>query len=551
MKKNIFSKVLLFLYLASVTIFTQGQGFDPQVQNHLQKILDSFQNNPANPFVGGMSAAINVDGLAEWQGATGYGARNVDQENNLLPRGTVFTVQSTSRIYSVTKTFTGALVLELVKEGAFSLEDPVSKYLPFLQAVNPELNTSVTIRQLLAHESGYSDYTDEIQLQIAVAFDPTHTWTPYEMAYFVHQINTPGAERRYSSTNYILLGAIIEAATGKTIEQLFRERFFIPLHLNSMYLGGREAHGNREALVAPHDNISAFNPVFQYTGQPTFPDAYTNISRFPMTSIVSLAFTGGGIVSNVAELAEWGNALYGGRATSQSTIDQMLKSISSTPDKDGDYLGYGVIKSKRISATEDFIGHDGTAPGYRSVMYYQPDRKMTIVVLTNYHGANAYKVAKALYEALPAFLCGNENRKEGKINICFNGESICVDRNAAGGLIKRGGYLGGCNSLVSIARGTQSVNIGSKQPDNLMMYATPNPFSNQLSLSFKLPQSGPVTVGLYDLNGRLVADIFKGNGEKGISKQVTLNAGTLPAGIYISRLEASGEKIEKKIVLIR
>ena len=550
MKKNIFSKVFLFLYLASVTLFTQGQGFDPQVQNHLQKILDSFQNDPANPFVGGMSAAINVDGLAEWQGATGYGARNVDQENNLMPGGTAFTVQSTSRIYSVTKTFTGALVLELVKEGAFSLEDPVSKYLPFLQAVNPGLTTSVTIRQLLAHESGYSDYTDEFQLQVAVAFDPTHIWTPYEMASFVHQINTPGAERRYSSTNYILLGAIIEAATGKTVEQLFRERFFSPLHFNSMYLGGREAHGNREALVAPHDNISAFNPVFQFTGQPTFPDAYTNISRFPMTAIVSLAFTGGGIVSNVTELAEWGNALFGGRATSQSTIDQMLNSISSTPDKDGDYLGYGVIKSKRISATDDFIGHDGTAPGYRSVMYYQPDRKMTIVVLTNYHGANAYKVAKALYEAMPAFLCGNENRKEDKINICFNGESICVDRKAAGGFIKRGAYLGGCNSQM-FARGSQSVNIGSKLQDNMFLHATPNPFSNQVSLSFKLPQTGHVTLGLYDSNGRLVADIFNGNGEKGITKQVTFHAGTLPAGIYTSRLQAAGATKEQKIVLRR
>jgi len=551
MKKNIFSKVFLFLYLASVTIFTQGQGFDPQVQNHLQKILDSFQNNPANPFVGGMSAAINVDGLAEWQGATGYGARNVDQENNLLPGGTAFTVPSTSRIYSVTKTFTGALVLELVKEGAFSMEDPVSKYLPFLQAVNPGLTTSVTIRQLLAHESGYSDYTDEIQLQVAVAFDPTHTWTPYEMAYFVHQINNPGAERRYSSTNYILLGAIIEAATGKTVEQLFRERFFSPLHLNSMYLGGRESHGNREPLVAPHDNISAFNPVFQYTGQPTFPDAYTNISRFPMTAIVSLAFTGGGIVSNAAELAEWGNALYGGRATSQSTIDQMVKSISSTPDKDGDYLGYGVIKSKRISATDDFIGHDGTAPGYRSVMYYQPDRKMTIVVLTNYHGANAYKVAKALYEALPAFLCGNENRKEDKINICFNGESICVDRKAAGGLIKRGAYLGGCSQSLPVAGKPQAVNIGSKLQENFIMTATPNPFTNQLNLSFKLAQSGPVTLGLYDLSGRLVADIFNGTGEKGITKHVIFNAGKLAAGIYISRLQTAGQTIERKIVLNR
>ena len=67
-----------------------AQGFSPSVQTRLQHIIDSFQNNLANPFVGGMSVAIKVDGLAMWQGATGYAARNVDAQNNLLPGGTPF-----------------------------------------------------------------------------------------------------------------------------------------------------------------------------------------------------------------------------------------------------------------------------------------------------------------------------------------------------------------------------------------------------------------------------------------------------------------------------
>jgi D-alanyl-D-alanine carboxypeptidase len=74
-------------------------------------------------------------------------------------------------MYSVTKTFTAALVLELAKEEVFSLQDPVSKFIPFLNAINPDLSSSVTIHQLLIHEKGYSSYSDEQMLQIAVVFN--------------------------------------------------------------------------------------------------------------------------------------------------------------------------------------------------------------------------------------------------------------------------------------------------------------------------------------------------------------------------------------------
>ncbi|MEO7048301.1 MAG: serine hydrolase, partial [Ferruginibacter sp.] len=166
MKKIIFTSALLFIIFSGLTLFTNGQGFSPTAQKRLQHVIDSFQNNAVNPFIGGMSAAIKVDGLAEWNGATGFAARNVDVNNNVIAGGTSFKVNTLSRIYSVTKTFTAPLVLELASEGAFRLDDLISKYIPF-NDINPGLNSNVTIRQLLAHESGYSDFTDEINLQIA------------------------------------------------------------------------------------------------------------------------------------------------------------------------------------------------------------------------------------------------------------------------------------------------------------------------------------------------------------------------------------------------
>ncbi len=551
MKKIIYHSALFILF-SGLAQFTNGQGFSAAVQKRLQSVIDSFQNNPAKPFIGGMSAAIKVDGLAEWEGATGYAARNVDEANNVAPGGTPFKVNTLSRIYSITKTFTSPLVLELANEGAFSLDDLISKYIP-VNAINPDLNSNVTIRQLLAHESGYSDFTDEINLQIAVAAQPTHVWTPYEMLSFVHQINPVGSVRKYSSTNYVLLGAIIETVTGKRVEDFYRHRFFNPVGLKSMYFDIREQNPTNRILAAPHDNISAFNPVFLQTGQPTFPDAYTNISAFPYTAISSLGFTGGAIISDVKDVAAWSSALFSGKATGRKILNTMLQSISPDADEDGDRLGYGVILSKKISGSYDFYGHDGNAPGYRSVMFYQPDKKLTLAILTNYHGADIYAIAKALYNVVPDFSCGNE--KNDKVTICFYGKNLCLPRIAASWFIAYGATLGACDEKCSVpfaredAASNSKLQIASNNPEATGVF--PNPFTTSVTFSFKLQKAGQASIRLYDMNGKMVARVFNGYVQKEIAQKANFDGSKLPAGIYISRLQTASGISEQRIVKIR
>jgi D-alanyl-D-alanine carboxypeptidase len=542
----------MLVYLALVFSQSQNgfaQGFSPKTTEKLKDVLKSFQSSSSSPVVGGISAAINVDGLGEWHDATGYSARNIDDQNNLLPGGTDFTPNTLSHVYSVTKTFTATLVLELVKEGAMKMEEPVSKYLPLLPSVNPNISSSVTISQLLAHESGYSDYSSEINLQIAVAFNPRHIWTPYEMVSFVHQIDPPGSRRKYSSTNYVLLGAVVEAATGRSIEHHFRSRFFTPLHLSSMYLAVREPKGNRGVLASPHDNISPFNPIFFLTGQPVFPDAYTNISRFPLDGIVSLAFTGGAIVSDAADLARWGNELFGGRASSAATLKTIMGSFSKVADEDGDKLGYGFFENTRISSTERFIGHDGNAPGYRSLMFYQPDRKMTIVVLTNFHGLDPYAVAKKLFEALPDFTCGNDNMKEDKVNLCFKGKAMCIARSAAAGFIEKGAYLGSCTANLNGNKHNEVVVELSETNTGQRLQAYPNPFNDHVDLRFQVNNSGPASLRIFDASGREVANLFQGVAQKGVNHRTRFMPGKLPAGTYIARLQTAFGFVETRVLI--
>lgn len=545
-------KITLLFVLLLTGVWTMAQGFSPNVEARLQQLLDSIQNSETNPVIGGMSVAINVDGLALWQGSTGYAARNVDAENNLLPGGVPMTKATVSHIYSVTKTFTAALVLELAREGAFSLEDPVSKYIPFLPFVNAELDGSVTIRQLMAHESGWSDYQNEPMIAIAVAAMPTHVFTPYEVLSLVHQVAPKGLPRRYSSTNYITLGAIIEIATGKPMETHYRERFFTPLGLNSMYLSIREPGMPGELLASPHDNFYPLNDIFAYIGSPLrFPFAFTNVSALPFTGIHSMAFTGGGLVSNAADMANWGNALYGGRATSTATLTTMIKSISDVPDPDGDYLGYGIYTNDNVSTTDYFYGHTGRAPGYRSIMWYQPDRQMTISVITNYSGLDTrlgglspYEIARVLYAALPNFIGGNDNRKEAKILLCFNGKEIMVARPAAAGFIKKGAYLGGCENkepmVIKELPVTQSV---------LTVY--PNPAYTQATFTIMPSEKGKVTLRLIDPQGQVKQVLFTGMLDKGVRQTVSLSTFQLAAGVYTAQLITPNGMKQQQLVIVK
>ena len=158
-------------------------------------------------------------------------------------------------------------------------------------------------------------------------------------------------------------------------------------------------------------------------------------------------------------MADWSSDLFSGRATGKPIINTMLKSISSAPDEDGDRLGYGLILSTKISSTDIFIGHDGNAPGYRSVMFYQPDKKLTLVILTNYHGADIYAIAKALYASIPDFTCGD--KEDDKVSICFRGKNLCLRRPLASWFISHGAFLGACEGC-SVPIANSNVELNSK-----------------------------------------------------------------------------------------
>jgi D-alanyl-D-alanine carboxypeptidase len=177
--------------------------------------------------------------------------------------GPPITTDDTFEVASITKTFTATTVLLLVEDGAFSLDDPLSSALPdwstgLLVVDGVDHTPGITVRQLLNHTSGLPDYwADPPYVQGGVnafleAFiaDPDRSWTPQEILAYVpdlEPIGTPGSTWHYSDTNYVLLGLIIERATGEPLRDAFRDRLFDPLALDDTWTSFREGRPLPEA----------------------------------------------------------------------------------------------------------------------------------------------------------------------------------------------------------------------------------------------------------------------------------------------------------------
>jgi D-alanyl-D-alanine carboxypeptidase len=139
------------------------------------------------------------------------------------------------RIASLSKAFSGATALSLVASGLLSLEDTIGRHLPAL----PESWHRITLRQLLNHTSGIPDFTASEEFVDAVIESPTSAPPPRALLEFVANEPlgfTPGSEFRYSNSDNIVVGLMVEAATGSTYDRALRRQVLQPLRLRSTSL---------------------------------------------------------------------------------------------------------------------------------------------------------------------------------------------------------------------------------------------------------------------------------------------------------------------------
>jgi D-alanyl-D-alanine carboxypeptidase len=245
------------------------------------------------------------------------------------------------RVGSATKTFVAAVALQLAGEGKLALSDSVERWLPGLVPNGG----AITIHQLLNHTSGLADYAnDEDDTFILEALaDRFRTWTPRELVAIATAqppLFAPGERWSYSNTGYILLGLIVEAASGKPLETELRERVFAPLRLRATSfdagprIAGRHAHGYSRFGAKHRFDISVINQTW--------------------------AGAAGAVASTVGDLARFQRALLDGRLLRPDLLAQMRTTVP-TGSRVQTY-GLGLIRFRHPCGT--FWGHGGETLGY-------------------------------------------------------------------------------------------------------------------------------------------------------------------------------------------
>jgi len=358
-----------------------------------QQALDSLHDR--HGFPGATAAYVWADGRS---GAAATGLADVESD-------TPMTLETRMLAASIGKTFVAATAVALAEEGVLDFDAPIGRWLGdrawFDRLPNHE---RITLRHLLTHRSGLSDHVHTEAFAAAVSrrwTDPGNPFPPDSLVQFIAgqpAVFPPGEGWAYSDTGYILVGLILEAATGRSYYDLVEERFLTPLRLT------RTWPSDRRHLPGIATGYTADNPFGWPTRSVTGGDT---LAWHP-----GIEWTGGGLVSTSGDLARWGAALFGGRALSSDALDRMLTATPIDPDAPEVRYGMGVA-IRRDSSFGPTYGHGGWIPGYTSSLRYYADPGVAIAFQINTDiglSDDTPSVVEAVEARLAETVLGSERR---------------------------------------------------------------------------------------------------------------------------------------------
>jgi D-alanyl-D-alanine carboxypeptidase len=345
----------------SDTVLTSGAGLPQMVERWRQRA-----DVPA------VTLAVEIPGRPLVLAAGGTGLR---------VGGTPVTVDAQFRIASITKTFVATVVLQLAQEGRLRLDDTLSQYVPTYPGGH-----RITLRHLLNHTSGVPDFELADHFGEGLLADRQRRWRTAEILALVTGVRpdfAPGTRYRYSNTGYVLLGEVIRAVTGSSWAAEVRRRIIDPLRLEHTYVAGAEPVPGA-VLPGYFDADNDGDEENIETGR-------------PWPSLETAEGPAGAIVSTAADLAAFGGALFRGRLLTPASLRQMLAEGPHHPRNTNYGLG---VEISRPDYRTTVWGHGGALPGFRSALWYVPQRDVVIVVLTNDWRANPQDLAELAMRAV-------------------------------------------------------------------------------------------------------------------------------------------------------
>ena len=343
-------KVTLALFVtiaAAVSAFSQDA-----VTTKVDEFIKTEMEKQKIP---GVSLAVIKDGKPLI--VKGYGFANLEHQVPVKPE-TVF------QSGSVGKQFTATAVMMLVEDGKINLDDKIGKYLGDV----PESWKDITIRHLLSHTSGMTDYPRD--------FDFRRDYTEDEMFKRAKEIPVafkPGEKWQYSNLGYVTLGVLISKVTGKFYGEFLHERIFQPLGMTSTRII------NEADIIS--NRASGYRLV---QGQ---------VKNQEWVSPSMNTTADGSLYLTALDMIKWDAALASGRLLKNGGLDLMWTPIKLNDGKTHPYgFGWAVrsVNGKRV------IEHGGAWQGFKSHIARFPDNKVTVIVFANLAQTNQGKIANGV-----------------------------------------------------------------------------------------------------------------------------------------------------------
>lgn len=273
-----------------------------------------------------------------------YGRRGSSGSSALL------TLDDHFRIGSITKTVTAHAILMLIEQGVLSFDDTLSEFFSGIPNGN-----RITIRHMLTHTSGLYEYMNAPGVYIYMSLFPTMS---YSEASFLARMRiatpqfAPGAQFKYTNSNYVFLGLIIREVTGVEARDWMRQNIFEPLE---MFETSWPTNANLPAPYSDGVPVTRFNPEW--------------------------ARGAGALVSTMGDLVAWTEAMRDGVLLSPSMREEWgntfveLPNPGDGPDVQG--YGYGVV------SFGNWLGHNGAIPGFECQSMFDYETGAVVAVMQN------------------------------------------------------------------------------------------------------------------------------------------------------------------------
>ncbi|MCX5768637.1 MAG: serine hydrolase [Gemmatimonadetes bacterium] len=362
--------------------------------------IDSLFADYAKPGTPGAAVLVAQDGNMLVN--RGYGLADVNAN-------AAVTTRTNFRLASVTKQFTAAATLLLVKDGKLTLDETLADIWPDF----PAYGRRVTVKQLLTHTGGllsYEDFVPDSQTRQTKDAEVVDMMKHVDSTYFA-----PGSQFRYSNTGYAVLAEIVAKRSGIPFATFLRDRIFVPLGMHKTI--AREDRGG-PVLMRAYGH-SMVDGKWQQTDQ----------------SNTSAVLGDGGIYSSVDELFRWSEALYSDELLPAALRTQAFTNTVLTDGKKSGY-GFGWFVDPYRALPRLF--HTGSSRGFRTVIVRFPTMHATIIILTNRNEPSPEGIANAIADRL-LFTQGDARWEKQK----FASTSSCRSLSAVSETVAWAGCTGG------------------------------------------------------------------------------------------------------------